>query len=91
VDKINFLWRLRLFIGGEIIRLGGWITPTVEDDSGGCDEQGEWVIHSLSPDNVTYCCTFHLPDMVTTDTAYIEPFKHPEIGCHYLYSTEAET
>jgi hypothetical protein len=91
---MNFLWRLRLFIGGELARLSGWIIPTVEGSSE-CDERADWCIWGKNFDDVTYSCTDHLPEMITAETVRIERQGPPTLDvlghtCCYLASVERE-
>lgn len=86
--------RFRLFIAGELSRLSGWILPEVNFGPG-CDDPPEWIIYDRNPELFTYSCTLHLYDMVSVDTARIEPYR-PVDGhqfqktCCYIDSAEPE-
>lgn len=87
--------RFRLFLGGELNHLVGWILPKTEGGDDGCDNPPEWIIYGQRPDDVTYSCTFHLSDMVAVDTVRIEPYEAVDIHrmqktCCYLYSVDSE-
>jgi hypothetical protein len=84
---MSFIWRLRLFVGGELSRLATWTLPKVEM-VGGCDKEARWAIYGKYPNDVTYSCTDHLSDMVTDETQRIEPNQYVPVDCHYLYSTD---
>jgi hypothetical protein len=91
---MNFIWRLRLFTGGELARLAGWIIPKVEGSSE-CDERADWVIWGKNFDDVTYACTDHLLDMITAETVRIERQGPPTLNvlghmCCYSYAAEQE-
>lgn len=71
---MNFIWRLRLFIGGELGRLAFIVLPKVEDAEG-CTNKAEWalqegyLLEDVPKDN--YSCTNCLSDMVGDNTIKI--------------------
>lgn len=70
----TFFERFRLYLGGELSRLAGWLIPKVDFDEG-CEDPPEWIIYSDGPYRHTYSCTFHLPEMVGADTTLIQPYE----------------
>jgi len=86
---MTFLQRLRLYLGGELSRLAAWLLPEI-DYPVSCDDPPAWVICGRYPDDITFSCTAHLPDMVAEDTLRVEPYKPStaEETCYFMYSLD---
>ena len=87
---MNFLIRLRIFIGGELASLSGWVLPRFNDDDDlPCGELAKWAIYYDDPYEISYSCTIHLSDMASATTKTILP-NHTSETCKYCYSIPEE-
>ena len=87
---MNFIFRLRLFIGGELSRLASWMLPEV-DGIDECENRAEWMLIS-DKEKPTFSCSDCLSSMVTSIVAdgifQIDPINYHGETCCFVFGEE---